>query len=322
MSDQLSFTHIAVLPKNWLLALAVAGIALASTHPTKAEETSSKSPRVLILGIDGCRPDAVAAANAPNLDRLAQEGVLFDHAQTGEDTVSAPGWSSMLTGVWANKHGVHDNSFRGARYDRYPHFFKRLKEVRPDAFTASIVHWQPIRFLIVRNDANLSRSPGKDERVEVEACKLLAEQDPTVLFLHFDDVDSAGHSKGFHPSVPEYIAAIELVDQRIGRVLEALRARKTYSNEDWLILVSTDHGGKGTSHSNGADIPEIRTIFMIVSGESADRQAKSDAPAYVVDVAATALAHLGVELKPEWQFDGRAIGLKSKSSPSWNVPRT
>lgn len=291
------------------------GIAAVAGRGAVAVEEAPRTKKVLILGIDGCRPDAIKAANAPNLHKLAADGVFLDQTQTGSDTVSGPGWSSMLTGVWADKHGVHDNSFKGANYDKYPHFFHRLREARPEAYCASIVHWQPIRFMIVRNDANLSRSPGKDDRVEADARQLLAEKDPTVLFLHFDDVDSAGHAKGFHPTAPEYIAAIEKVDGHIGGVLDALRERKTYADEDWLILVSTDHGGKGTGHSGGADVPEIRTIFIIASGAAVDKNWQGG-PTGVVDVAATALAHLGVAPKPEWDFDGRPVALKSATAPS------
>ena len=50
----------------------------------------------------------------------------------GVDTVSGPGWSSMLTGVWADKHGVHDNSFKGANYAKHPHFFHWLHQAQRD----------------------------------------------------------------------------------------------------------------------------------------------------------------------------------------------
>ena len=46
---------------------------------------------------------------------------------------------------------------------------------------------------------------------------------------------------------------------------------QAYAREDWLIIVSTDHGGKDKGH--GQDIPECRTIFLIVSGKSAVRGA-------------------------------------------------
>jgi predicted AlkP superfamily pyrophosphatase or phosphodiesterase len=71
------------------LALALA--ACGGTHPA--------TPNVLILGIDGVRPDRLAAASTSVLDSLAAHGAFSDAATTRAPTVSGPGWSSMLIGV-------------------------------------------------------------------------------------------------------------------------------------------------------------------------------------------------------------------------------
>ncbi len=81
--------------------------------------------KVLMIGIDGCRPDALLAADTPCLDRLIDDGALSVQAQTCAVTSSGPSWSSLLTGTWPEKHGVQDNSFEGAQFDRYPHVFVR-----------------------------------------------------------------------------------------------------------------------------------------------------------------------------------------------------
>lgn len=277
------------------------------------------SPRhVLILGIDGCRPDALAVADAPHLAALIRDGAFTARAQTGEQTVSGPGWSSMLTGVWPTKHGVTNNFFFGSHYEQFPHLFQRVKDFDADWYTASVVHWAPIHHKIVAA-ADHSTAPGNDDQVADEACRLLREQDPRVLFLHFDDVDAAGHGSGFHPSVPEYVTAIEAVDRRIGRVLAALRDRESYADEAWLTLVCTDHGGQGRSHSGGAEIPEIRTIFFLAHGPGVE-QGTIEQPVHVVDVAATALAYLGSPIDSAWQFDGRPIALKSVTAEQGSAP--
>jgi predicted AlkP superfamily pyrophosphatase or phosphodiesterase len=266
---------------------------------------------VLIIGLDGCRPDALQQAQAPHLHDLSQTGAFSDKAQTGDITISGPGWASMLTGVWRDKHGVRDNKFEGANFKQYPHFFRRLKEARPSAHTVSIVHWEPIATRIV-TAADLSSKYLRDARVAEEACHVLSEQDPDAVFVHFDDVDGAGHKYGFHPRVKEYLQAIWQTDVYVGLLLGAMRQRKTYAQEDWLILVSTDHGGSGTEH--GKNIPEHRTIFVIVSGPSAARGLIEPPPA-IVDVAATALTHLGVTIQAQWHLDGKPVGLKQGSGP-------
>jgi predicted AlkP superfamily pyrophosphatase or phosphodiesterase len=278
--------------------------------------------KVLIIGIDGCRTDALLAARAPHLHALIRDGSFSDKTnvlpdrKTGADTISGPGWSAILTGVWADKHGVRDNYFQGSNFKEFPHFFTRLKKARPNAFTASVATWEPIHKRIVSDaDISLATRRGQepyrdaDARGVAKVIQLLSEQDPTAVFIHLDQVDDAGHQKGFSPKVAEYLAAIEQVDSHVGRILDAIRARKTYPTEDWLIIVCTDHGGKGRDHARGQGATEIRQVVVIVSGGLVAK-GKIEGPVGLVDVAATALTHLGVNLDPAWHLDGRAVGLQ------------
>ncbi len=282
----------------------------------------AKERKVLFIGIDGCRFDAIQAAKTPNLDQLMKDGcfdpdcqILGDRYQKN-DTISGPGWSSILTGVWADKHGVHDNSFKGKNYGDYPHFFSHLKEAKPNAITASVVTWVPIQEHIV-SAANQGESfvPPEGDYVHADAeavkraSQIISETDPTVVFYYIGQVDETGHKFGFHPSVKEYVEAIERADDHVGEVLQAVRSRKSYADEEWLILVTSDHGGKGTGHGGGHRIPEIRNSFLIVSGPAAQRGRLED-ETYLVDPSATALQYLGVDLRPEWKLDGHAVGLK------------
>ena len=47
------------------------------------EPAPRRSPKVLVIGIDGVRPDVVAEVPTPNLDALAAEGAFTAHARTG-----------------------------------------------------------------------------------------------------------------------------------------------------------------------------------------------------------------------------------------------
>ena len=62
--------------------------------------------KVLLIGLDGVRVDILAQAHTPNIDALIANGTFSGEAQTRPPTVSGPGWSSMLTGVWGDKHKV------------------------------------------------------------------------------------------------------------------------------------------------------------------------------------------------------------------------
>jgi hypothetical protein len=268
--------------------------------------------KVLLLGIDGLRADALPVAKTPKLDRLISEGCFTDRATTTAITVSGPAWSSLLTGVWPHKHGVHDNTFEGADFGRFPHFFARLKERRPDAFTVSAVDWIPIDQHIVGDTGADVRfvwdyEDEGDEKVVGAVIDALAGHDADIVFVYFADLDVAGHEHGFHPAAPDYVAQLEEIDSQIGRILDAVRRRRGYPDEDWLILVFTDHGGT-IDGAHGRDEPLHRNVPLIVSGPGAAR-GRLHTTANVVDVPATALAHLGVQIDPAWAFDGRPVGL-------------
>lgn len=278
--------------------------------------------RLLVIGIDGCRPDALAAARTPNLDALIQAGAFTDKTQIlgdryrDNDTISGPGWSSFLTGVWADKHGVNDNSFKGKNYDRFPHFFRLIKDRWPNARTGSFVDWEPLDTHVVEaaDVRVVHAAKGADNYAECdillarEASQFLTANDPHVAMVYFGAVDETGHAHGFHPDVPEYVNAIETVDERVGEVVQAMTQRPDYAKENWLVIVSTDHGGKDKGHSDGHKVPEILTTFLIVSGPGSAKGRINEAT-YVVDVAITGLAHLGVDIPQH--LDGRAVGLAS-----------
>lgn len=269
---------------------------------------------VLILGIDGCRPDALAAADTPNIDGLIAQGAYVALAQAEDITISGPGWSSMLTGVHRFKHGVVDNSFAGSRIDQYPHFFQRLESVC-EARTVSIANWAPINTQILRGRADVVLTGGPDDTVADRAVNALLTSTMDVLFVAFDEVDATGHAYGFDPSVPQYVAKIAQTDGRIGRILTALQSRPTYAGEDWLILLTADHGGT-IDGSHGQNIPAHRTIPFLVSGPSSAVGTTITPAPELVDLPATVMTFLGVSIDPAWGWDGRAVGLNLAASPS------
>ena len=240
------------------------------------------------------------------MDSLVRRGASSFDTQTCRFTIGGPGWSSMLTGVWEDKHVVTDNTLAGARYSEYPHFFGRVKQLMPEATSASIVNWAPIG-RIVSTAPDISVSFGSDEEVAHEACRVLKSDGLDVTFVQFDEVDTIGHTSAFSPDSSEYLAATQVVDALVGRLMEVVEDRRANTEEDWLVMLSSDHGG--TRNSHGLDIPEHRTVFPILDGPSVETGAKLEETS-VVDVAATAMAHLGLEVDSSWGWDGSAVGLK------------
>ena len=244
-----------------ILLLAICSFSMASAQGTK---------KVLIIGIDGCRSNVLQEATTPNIDALLPNSINSHYALNDDITISGPGWSAMLTGVWSNKHGVTDNGFSGSNYDSYPHFFKRIEDLNPELYTVSISQWHPINNSIVLDHADFKYNAPSEADVTSEAINQLENEDPDVMFLHYDEVDHAGHAYGFSQNVSEYVSAIEGVDTQVGLVLDALYARPNFDDENWLILLSTDHGGLGFSHGGGS--VEEETIFYIAHNKSFEQE--------------------------------------------------
>ncbi len=72
------------------------------------------------------------------------------------------------------------------------------------------------------------------------------------MFLHYSQVDGAGRAVA-SPSDPVYLASIGKVDALVGQVLDAVRQRPQFAEEDWLTIMVTDHGGNGTAHGGQTD---------------------------------------------------------------------
>ena len=291
----------------------------------RGSEPTIPKGRVLVIGIDGVRPDALQIADTPAIDELITAGAFTNNTKIlgdryrDNETISGPGWSSFLTGVWADKHGVNDNTFRGENYEEYPHFFAYLKQAFPKAVTGSFVDWEPIDTFILR-DADVREVcpasskdslPQKDEELANKAAEFLALQNPHAVFVYFGQVDEIGHQDGFHPSVPSYLQALQAVDAHVAILVKAIQSRPEYVAENWLVVISTDHGGRGRKHRGGHDVPEIFTTFLVVSGSSSI-QGEIEEPSYIVDIPVTALTHLGVAVDVAWQLDGKAVGIRQE----------
>ena len=253
--------------------------------------------KVLIIGVDGCRADALTLANTPNIDSLSENGVYSVDALNDDITISGPGWSDILCGVRSAKHLVTNNNFSGNDYATYPTFLKYVNDHDPNLHTVSFCHWDPINDEIIQSNVDFQLNLSSDADISSTAVNYLTVNDPDVMFLHFDDVDHAGHSQGFSPTVPEYIAAIETVDGLIEPIIQAIKNRATYAQESWLIMLTSDHGGVGTSH--GGTSIEHRNVVMIASGDDITNSVITKDSSYVSNNAINCLGD-----SSELVFDG------------------
>ena len=90
---------------NMLAALVLTALATSSCGET------ARTPKVLMIGIDGCRPDALLDAGAPAIDALIAEGALSVQAQTGARTSSGPSCASPCSSSRARKRPRFSSMF-------------------------------------------------------------------------------------------------------------------------------------------------------------------------------------------------------------------
>jgi predicted AlkP superfamily pyrophosphatase or phosphodiesterase len=278
-----------------------------------------RTPKVLLIGIDGVRADVLAEVPTPNMDALAAIGSFTARTRTTTPSVSGPAWSSMLTGVWPEKHGVIDNDFTGRNYGDYPDFLTRIEQSNPEMATFAVGDWLP---LLEIDGGNPTLSHEIDVRFPLDGYELgwaegdteamslgvrhLSEADPDAMFVYLGNPDETSHETGSIGA--EYREAIALSDQHVGALVDAVRSRPSFRAENWLILISTDHG-RTSDGDHGGDSPVEMTTFILASGPGMAIGTPTE-ETFIVDVAVTALNHLGIAIDPAWGLDGKPVKVR------------
>ena len=267
------------------------------------------SNKVIIIGVDGFRSDALTQEITPSIFDFSQRNVYKNLSHlTEKDTYSGPNWSSILTGVHYNKHNVTDNSFDGSLFDMFPTFLNYIENNVSSINTSSIVNWLPINQKILSRDVDYyTNSQISDSLVFIEALNLLLNNDPIepdILFLHFDELDAAGHNFGFSPNIIEYTQILKNIDLYVDSLVSVID-NKRLSGENWMCILVSDHGGDGYSHADYNNI-KIRETVLIV--EHPSQNFKLEHKSNMTDIAPTVLDFLGISsAKFDCSKDGQSI---------------
>ena len=265
---------------------------------TVITDQAKANRKVLIIGIDGFRADAMQASISPFMFALAQNNDTYftDQNHVQELTFSGPNWSSLCTGVDFCKHTVTSNDFDDNSIDVFPHFFKCLEQSRPQKNTVSIVNWTPINEHLAPPFADYAPTENvNDHDVFLIAANLLNQGSPLapdVLFLQFDELDATGHDYGFNPNIPEYANYITTLDGYIDSLVSIVEAKRL-NGEEWLICIISDHGGDGKSHGGKYDNENVRHTIMYMN--SPNENFKQWYTSSQTDLAPTVLDYLGIE---------------------------
>lgn len=239
--------------------------------PVDSVAVAFGSPRVLYIIADGARGKSVHEAETPAITALLPNAIYSWESLSDENAASLNGtnWADMLTGVQQDKHGVQGNDFSNDQLADFPLLFERINAAIPNsdvrAYTPAAVFFEHLT-----TGADTRELLDGDEAVKDAAVAALAADDITMVTAHFMDIDIAGSEHGYDLSVPQYRDAIFRFDSYVGKLMETLHARPNYSEENWLVVITSSRGGQyaipeeendNTIFSN----PEVNTFTIFHS---------------------------------------------------------
>ncbi len=249
--------------------------------------------RVVLVSFDGLRPDAIAKAQTPTLDKLIRGGVWAEKARTIFPSATLPSHTSMLTGLKPAKHGVFFwNSYvKALGYIKSPTILDlaKAKGLETAMFAGKKKFWHLSR------GAKTYRRVGGSTTAMPDVIKgYLAQNTPDLLFIHFSDPDSTGHRKGWMST--EQIAVIGKVDAALGKIRQHVAASKMGDQVVWII--TADHGGHKRTHGTPMAVDMNIPWICIGPGVRVGQRIKREIRTY--DTAATVLFLLGLEVPKTW----------------------
>lgn len=287
--------------------------------------SNAPQPKTLIVAMEGVQLDHYEAlGDATNLKQRLYYASAYTGGITGlaseQPTVSGPGWITLLTGVWSNKHGVDSNA-ESLRVDpAFPSLFKRLRQALPTAYLSSVVNWSPINTAFLLEDAhgNDVRESGlSDVQVTERALEILGNTPADFTFIQLGEPDKAGHDGGFDA---HYQEALRQADSQLGQLLDKIdERRRNHPREDWLVIVSTDHGRDYWGKGHGGVTEQEKSIFIASNKPLNEELTQPSIPeekpgpnnlyrlAAQTSVAPTVLRHMGLALQPQWLLDGTPL---------------
>ncbi|MGK2860388.1 MAG: alkaline phosphatase family protein, partial [Chitinophagaceae bacterium] len=298
--------------------------------------------------VDGIAADVIEKSELPNLKRIARSNGFARSLVGGEKgsynqtpTISAVGYNSILTGTWVNKHNVWDNDILSPNYN-YPTIFRLLKEQYPQKKIGIFSSWQDNRTKLTGDGMpetgnilfdykldgleldtiNYPHDKRKDymhridEKVTDEAAESIKINGPDLSWVYLEYTDDMGHA---HGDSPEFYKAIQYADKQAGRIYDAIEYREKNFNEDWLIIITTDHGrDSATGRHHGGQSAREKAGWIVTNAKELNDRFKNQQSS-MVDIMPTIARFMGIGLPAaiSREIDGiPLVGKLSLSHPS------
>lgn len=294
--------------------------------------------KALIILLDGIPADVLERVETPHLDQIAIEGAYSRALMGGEiggksesPTISAVGYTTMITGTWANKHNVYGNGIENPDY-KYATIFKMLRASQEDATLGIFSTWEDNRTKILGeglkqtgflkmdyvfdgyendtiafpHDENKAYLRKIDELVTEKTAETILSKGPNLSWVYLEYTDAIGHQFGDSPQMDE---AVRLADAQVGRIWKAVEERRKSFGEEWLVFVTTDHGrtsedGKG----HGGQSDREREIWIVTNSKNLNLNFYDRKPE-MVDIAPSIIGFLEIKLskKQKKRLDGVSL---------------
>jgi arylsulfatase A-like enzyme len=265
---------------------------------------------VMIISVDGLRPDRALLANMPTMRAMVREGTYTFWARTTAISITLPSHTSMLTGVKPTKHGIEwnrDLPFSQPVYPKVATIFEMA--TKAGYSTALIAGKSKFSTLAKPGTVNWVAIPEKENssdsnpEVTAAAVKIIEAHKPALIVVHFPEVDATGHAKGWGSK--EQLAKIEETDGELAALLASLE--RAGIRQSTVVILTADHGGAGLGH--GADDARSRHIPWIATGpgvlKGVDLTQNAALEVNTEDTCATACWLLGLPQLP--YFDGKPV---------------
>lgn len=318
--------------KRFLCGATVAGLVAGTgaavgapvVHSSALADWMLAAEHVLLIGTDGTNLSKIleyAYGEDSGFKTAMDQGITGATSEVNHTTISGPSWSSILTGVWDDKHGVMNNLFDPEPYKSWPTVFNLIEYHDPAIQTSVIADWDYINQIGLAGGYPVDNSlyiPYQDSWADTDAevtsqtiAQILATQDnpniDTFMFSYQVQVDEAGHE--FGGGSQEYAQAVMNVGDNIQQILAAVAQAEQASGDDWTIIITTDHGHQqSVGFGHGFQSPNETSQFVIFDQAGDHATDGSQNLNYsIVDITPTILQLLGVPLRSD--FDGSPMQL-------------
>ena len=248
--------------------------------------------RVLILSIDGFRPDAIPLAPMLFLTSLLERSAYSLTAQTVYPSVTLVSHTSMLSGQCPAKHKVDWNDYIPENgYAQVTDLFDIAHAAGMQ--TVMYVGKEKLRQITEPGSTDIYKFINDRDLVITDDLIRNFPADFQLMFIHFPTTDWMGHEYGWLSG--EQLSVLFRADQALEKLVNELTQRGLMA--ETLFIITADHGGHSTTH--GTSLYEDMTIPWIAFGAGI-QPAALNSSITTIDTASTAAFALGLEIPAEW----------------------